>query len=314
MSAFPEVKTQQEYDLALAWNWPYDAGFIRLIQSACDNYHLSLLDVTPSNLDSVILGLEQCTIQFSTFLDRAADTDIKFHPLCDWATLHCKYVFNPSLKTTRANNKALMHYVLIQAGLQTPYTILLPSFQSHPDLPEVDLSVLMNHFAIKPSHGGGSEGVVMDAHHHEQIQLARQQFPEDVYLLQTTIHPTSLAGKQAWFRVLYCCDHIFPCWWHTDTHMYSRLTPEEESIFHLDPLVSITRLIAALIELDLFSTEIALTEEGKFIVVDYVNDPLDLRLQSETIDGVPDEIVSEIASILIEWVSRTSFQPAQMKS
>ena len=96
--------------------------------------------------------------------------------------------------------------------------------------------------------------------------------------------------------------------------MYSRLTPEEESIFHLDPLVSITRLIAALIELDLFSTEIALTEEGKFIVVDYVNDPLDLRLQSETIDGVPDEIVSEIASILIEWVSRTSFQPAQMKS
>ncbi len=308
------TETPLNYDLAFAWNWQYDAGFVRLMQQACTVHLVSLLDITPDNLDSVLLGLEQNTIQFSTFLDRAADTDPKFSPVCDWASLHCKYVFNPATKTTRANNKALMHYALISAGLQTPYTIILPPHQSNPDLPDIDLSVLKNHFAIKPSHGGGSEGVVTDARHPEQVQTARQMFPGDSYLLQATIQPTSLAGKQAWFRVLYCCNHIFPCWWHTDTHLYIQLTPEEESVLHLERLKSITRQIAALIELDLFSTEIALTNEGQFVVVDYVNDPLDLRLQSEAIDGVPDEIVSGIANTLADWVSRINDRSAQMKS
>jgi hypothetical protein len=55
--------------------------------------------------------------------------------------------------------------------------------------------------------------------------------------------------------------------------------------------------------LDLFSTEIALTLDGLFMVVDYVNDPIDLRLQSKATDGVPDQIVSHIAESLVERVS-----------
>jgi len=312
MITLPGTETLQNYDLALAWNWQYDAGFVRLMQQACTDHQVSLLQVTPDNLDSILTGLGQNALQINTFLDRAADTDVRFSPLCNWASLHCRYVFNPAAKTARANNKALMHYALIRAGLTTPYTIILPPFQTNPGFPEIDLSVLKNHFAIKPSHGGGSEGVVTDAHHPEQVQAARQQFPEDAYLLQATIHPTSLEGKQAWFRVLYCCDQVYPCWWHTDTHLYSRLTPGEESSLHLEHLYRITRAIAALIELDLFSTEIALTDDGQFVVVDYVNDPLDLRLQSEAVDGAPDEVVAGIASTIADWVSRFKPQPAQM--
>jgi hypothetical protein len=51
-------------------------------------------------------------------------------------------------------------------------------------------------------------------------------------------------------------------------------------------------------KLQLFSTEIALAVEGTFQVVDYVNDPLDLRLQSDTPEGVPDDIVRFIAEKL----------------
>jgi hypothetical protein len=39
------------------------------------------------------------------------------------------------------------------------------------------------------------------------------------------------------------------------------------------------------------------------MVVDYVNDPIDLRLQSKATDGVPDQIVSHIAESLVERVS-----------
>lgn len=300
----PGSKLAQNYDLSLAWNWQYDASFIRLLQQACAVRQVSFLEVTPDNLQLVLASLQQNTIWINTFLDRAADTDLRFSTLCNWASHHCKYVFNPAEKTVRANNKALMHYALIRAGLTTPFTIILPPFRSNPGFPEIDLSSLKNHFAIKPSHGGGSEGVVTDAHHPEQVQSARQQFPEDAYLLQTTIHPISLDGKQAWFRVLYCCDQVYPCWWDTGTHIYLPLTAEEESRLHLEPLRSITLQIADLIKLDLFSTEIAFIESGQFVIVDYVNDPLDLRLKSEAIDGAPDEIVARIAEMIADRVSR----------
>jgi hypothetical protein len=201
-----------------------------------------------------------------------------------------------------------MHYALIRAGLQTPYTIILPPFQTNPKLPNIDLSLLQHHFAIKPSHGGGSEGVVTGAHLAEQVQNTRQQFPKDAYLLQATISPVCLAGKQAWFRVLYCCGNVYSCWWQTDTHIYTRLTLSEETSLHLESLQRITRQISALNELDLFSTEIALTEKGQFVMVDYVNDPVDLRLQSEACDGVPDDIVEGIAETLVEWASRYSVE------
>jgi hypothetical protein len=52
----------------------------------------------------------------------------------------------------------------------------------------------------------------------------------------------------------------------------------------------------------LFSTEIAITSDSRFVVVDYVNDPIDLRLQSKTFDGVPDDIVEDITERLVELI------------
>jgi hypothetical protein len=61
-------------------------------------------------------------------------------------------------------------------------------------------------------------------------------------------------------------------------------------------LREITLKIARISQLDLFSSEIAQTPLGEFIVVDYINDPVDLRLQSITCEGVPDNIVQAIAT------------------
>ena len=44
--------------------------------------------------------------------------------------------------------------------------------------------------------------------------------------------------------------------------------------------------------------EIALTLDS-FIVVDYVNDQIDTRIQSKAVDGAPDEIMQNIASQLV---------------
>jgi hypothetical protein len=103
--------------------------------------------------------------------------------------------------------------------------------------------------------------------------------------------------------VIDCAGGIYPCWWHPDSHVYTRVTEADEVRFALQPLRSITDLIRRICRLDLFSSEIAITPQGKFLVIDYVNDPIDLRLQSQAADGLPDEIVREIAERLVDIAS-----------
>jgi hypothetical protein len=121
--------------------------------------------------------------------------------------------------------------------------------------------------------------------------------------------PTQLGERPAWFRVIYCAGKIYPCWWHIQTHLYAPVTRDEESTYALHPLSEITQKIALLSELDLFSTEIALMPDGKFVVVDYVNDQIDLRLQSKTPDGVPDQIVQALVEELVAFTAKPRFTP-----
>ncbi len=48
--------------------------------------------------------------------------------------------------------------------------------------------------------------------------------------------------------------------------------------------------------LDFFSTELAINSENKLVVIDYVNEMCDMRLKSKHYDGVPDNIVEQIAA------------------
>ena len=67
-------------------------------------------------------------------------------------------------------------------------------------------------------------------------------------------------------------------------------------------MYSITKTIAKITELDFFSTEIVLTNENKFIVIDYVNDQCDMRFKSKHIDGVPDNVIQNIVCNLKDKV------------
>jgi hypothetical protein len=42
------------YDLCFAWNWEYDSDFAQLFENACRNKGLSLLQITPDNLESMV--------------------------------------------------------------------------------------------------------------------------------------------------------------------------------------------------------------------------------------------------------------------
>ncbi|MGA2112598.1 MAG: hypothetical protein ABSG98_10700 [Anaerolineales bacterium] len=298
------------FDLCLAWNWEYDADFVGWLGKACGSRGLLLLQVTPDNLPDMSRALDAQETSFRAFLDRASEGDERFVPVARWAAEHDVYRINPSEVSSRCSDKAAMHSLLIQAGLETPRTILLPSYQERPVLPAIDLNWVGERFIIKPAHGGGGEGVVTDASSLDQVLEARRSWPQDRYLLQARVVPRELGVRPAWFRVLYCAGCVYPCWWNPRDHIYAPLSPEEESLHGLGVLRETVTAVARLCKLDLFSTEIALTEQDRLVVVDYVNDQIDLRQQSKAADGVPDRIVEDIAKRLTELVI-THIQPGR---
>lgn len=290
------------YDLCLAWNWEYDADFVGMLAVAFQSHGLSLLQITPENIAEILDALARDQIACRVFWDRASEDDARFIPIVQWVADHCAYRINPVEKASLTWDKGAMHRAFIDLGLHTPDTIILPSYEEQPEVPSVDLKALGERFIIKPAHGGGGEGVVVEATSLSQVQGARQEYPSDKYLLQTYVTPIQLGSRGAWFRVFYCAEQIYICWWDTNTHVHISVTPAEETHHDLGPLRTITTTIARFCGLDLFSTEIALIPDGLFVVVDYVNDQIDLRLQSKAADGVPDDLAHDIAEGIVGLV------------
>jgi hypothetical protein len=198
-----------------------------------------------------------------------------------------------------------MHLEFIANGLVTPYTIIIPPFNTTEKilLSVADLAQLGRPFIIKPANTtGGGIGVVDGAETLQDILTARQVYHNDKYLLQEKVKPIARDGKRFWFRGFFCCGLIDCSWWDDSTHRYEMLNPTEVSFYQLEGLFQIVEKISNIIKLNFFSTEIALCQSGKFIVIDYVNEICDMRLKSQHADGVPDEIVLKIVNQIVDYV------------
>lgn len=295
-----------DYDLCFAWNWEYDADFARLLQECCLGLGLSILQVTPQTVQQVIQDVAAGSLSFSAYFDRASDVDDRFHPLADLSRAPAILRINPLELARRAWDKATMHLELLTAGFHLPYSIILPPFSEQPEVPSIDLSLLGDSYSCKPALGSGGDGVITQVNSWEQVLAARRDHPAQNYILQSFIVPKTIVSRPAWFRVIYCAGSVYPCWWHPDTHGYLPVTFAEQAVHGLFPLKEILARIADVCRLHLFSSEIALTQEGRFVVVDYVNDPIDLRLQSSVFDGVPDAIVREIVLDITKFLVKDS--------
>lgn len=292
----------QHRDLCVAWTVEQDAPFIRLLDDACRNRGLSVLQVKPENRDQTLAGLDGGTLTFGALIDRASDEDLSFLPLVAWADACRAPSLNPYARARRAADKAATHRDL-GAELRTPCTLIVPPYAEHPELGDLDLSQLGAGIIMKPAHGGGGDGVVIVSATPQPVQAARQQHPEDSYLLQEHVLPAQLGGRPAWFRIIYAAGRVYPFWWDPRTHIYQPVTVAEENRYGLRPLQEMATCIARICGLGLFSTEIARQDDGGFQVVDYVNDPLDLTPQSVLPNGVPNQVLAFIAEDLAGWAA-----------
>ena len=289
-------------DLGVAWEWEYDAHFIDKLEQASRRHDLSLCLITPTNVADVTARYYKEKLAFRYFLDRGSDARREFEPLARLVAAGGARIINHYRYLKSCLDKATMHLEFLTAGLNVPYTIILSPYQSEPEIKIADLARLGRSFIIKPAIGAGGTGVVVGAETLAEVLVARQSQGDQKFLLQEKIEPVLIGGERAWFRVYYVLGQTFLSWWNDMTHIYRRVEPKEENESYLSPMRAIITKIARISRLDFFSAEIVLTADGRFVVVDYVNDICDMRLQSQNPDGVPGLLVDEIIAAIVNDV------------
>jgi glutathione synthase/RimK-type ligase-like ATP-grasp enzyme len=291
----------KSFDLAIAYVWEFDEEFVSIIEKNFQRHGLTTFIITENNILQVTDDIKNRRINFHSYLDRASDVDDNFLELAKILSKRKTRIFNPYEKIEHAIDKATMHLEFITAGINVPYSIIIPP---HSEAQEIfvsvdDLAILGRPFIIKPCNTtGGGIGVVTGAESLKEVLSARLRHSDDKYLVQEKIFPFFLDDKRAWFRCFWAFGKPICAWWDDDTHIYNVLQKPDIEQFELKKLFQITKTIARLTQLDFFSTEIAFTNKEKFVVIDYVNDQCDMRLKSNHADGVPDEIVLQIINNL----------------
>ncbi len=296
------------FDLGLAFVWEYDEDFINLLEKHLQKDGLTTYRIGYHNLKETYDLLLDRKLAFKFYLDRAWDVDETFEEMGKTISRRKTVIFNPYKNVLHAIDKASMHLEFISNGVHVPYSIIIPP---HSEIENIyisieDLAKLDRPFIIKPCNTtGGGIGVVTGAETLKDILDERITHCDDKYLLQEKIYPKNLNGKRAWFRCFWAFGKAIPVWWDDITHLYEVLNDNEINEFNLMQLKRITRKIANIIQLDFFSTEIVLTEDDKFVVIDYVNDQCDMRFKSKHIDGVPDMVVQQIILNLKRYIIKS---------
>ena len=288
-------------DLAIAWNWEFDGDFVHTIERECTLRGLSTWRIEDHNLAETVRLLAAGDLGFASFFDRASDADESYLILQRHVDRPGVLAINPRRLVVHAADKATMHLELITHGVNVPNSIILPPAREAADsgVSQADIERIGIPFVIKPANTtGGGTGVILNASSLARIDKARNDHPDDKYLVQETIRPVPLGGRRAWFRAYHAFGTIILCWWDDTTHQYSEVSPGDEAAFGLGGLRHVMEIIRRACRLDFFSSEIAITAERKFIVVDYVNEVCDMRRKSLHANGAPDAVVDTIAQLL----------------
>jgi hypothetical protein len=292
------------FDICLATDWEHDRDFLSLLDRSLRSRELSTYIVWPHNLEKVLQALRSGSLGFRFVLDRASATSPEFLELYRiLSRTGARFLDDPNM-ILWASDKATMHLEFISGGIRVPYTLIVAHFNTAEDIPlsRDELSRLGSPFFVKPANTtGGGVGVFEYGTCLEDILSVRQQHKGDKYLVQERIHPLEKEGWRFWFRAFHVCGSLFVTWWHDLSHVYELLLPEQVERYALQPLFGMIADIAGICHLNFFSTEIVLDCGGQWVAVDYVNDSCDLRLKSRHADGVPDEVVRQIAERIAEF-------------
>ncbi len=293
------------YDLVMTHKLDADDFFIHRVQQHCAEAGLNFFLVEPLWVEAFLDRFQRGEIWARVLLNMHSEhhqQDEIYHRLVVLAAARDTQVIDPPEVALAAFNKAGLHPRLVAAGVPVPETIVvsreeMPAFR----LSDAQRAALGSPFVIKPAMGYGRGGVLLHATSEADLAQSAARWPDAHYLLQHRVTPRVVNGEPAYFRVYFVFGSVWCCWWNCQTDRYRLPSTEERAQFSFPAMEEIARRIAALTGMKFFSSEIAQTESGEFVVIDYVNDQCHLLSQSANPQlGVPDELVAQIARRLVE--------------
>lgn len=292
------------YDLVMTHKLDTDDYFIHRVQYHCAERGLNFFLVEPLWVERFYDCYARNEVWARVLLNMHSEhhlPDDIYHRLVLLAHHKSTRVIDPPDLAQAAFDKALMHQKLAEAGFDVPFTVIVPEKESSTfQLAREDRQKLGTPFVVKPSHGYGRRGVVLDATDERDLARSISAWPNPAYLVQQKIVPRHVGEHPAYWRVFYVYGQVWVCWWNCFTDCYREPIETEKEAHRLQRLEEIARKIAALTGMQFFSSEIAETDEGKLVLIDYVNDQCHMLSQSSNPRmGVPDGVVAEIAEKLV---------------
>jgi hypothetical protein len=291
------------YDLAMTHQLDCGGFFIHRVQQHCAERGLNFFLIEPEWVELFYEKLNRgkmgCRVLLNMHSEHHQPDDI-YHRLVRLAFERKTQVIDPPDVAIAAFDKARLHPRLARAGFRLPGTRIVAREEAAAfKLSAADRELLGSPFVIKPSLGYGKRGVLLDATSENDLARSAAAWPNADYLLQQRIVPRRIGDRPAYFRVFFVFGSLWTCWWDCYTDQYTAATREEIEAHALHRLGEIVCRLAALTGMSFFSTEIAQTEPGDFVLIDYVNDQCHMLTQSAHPIGVPDKIVAGIAHRLV---------------
>lgn len=293
------------YDLVMTHKLDADDFFIHRVQEQCAARGLNFFLVEPLWVEEFQTKLARDHVWSWTLLNLHSEhhlPDDPFTRLVRLAVARGVTVIDPPDLALAAFDKARLHPLLVEAGVNVPFSVIVPAaaaaaFRFTPE----QRDALGSPLVIKPSLGYGRQGVILDARDEADCARSLAAWRDPYLLAQRKIAARDFAGEPAYFRVFHCFGEVWLAWWNPATDRYRAVTPAEEGRFRLHPLREIMARVAALTGMNLFSSEIAVTGSNEYVLIDYVNDQCHLLTQSaDPRIGVPDAIVAGIARRVVE--------------
>jgi len=285
------------YDLVVLWDWEYDDDLVQALLAGAVRRRLSAAAFRSAELTAFVDLCRNPLYAFPYLIDRASDVHPFLLPVLSELKRAGTQIVNDPQRMIWCRDKATMHLELVRRGVPVPYGLILSDQDHLEQALQQARDKLGTPFVVKPAEGGGGEGVILDAQTPEHIRQVMRESRLNKVILQKRVEPAEIAGRRAWFRVLYVMDEILPCFWDDRTHLYSLI--DDLSAPWVAPLIDLVRRIVAISGMHFFSSEIAMTAAQQYYVIDFVNEMCDMRLQSRHPDGVPDVLFHRMVDLLV---------------
>jgi len=289
----------ETFDLGIAWDNEIDNEFVNDLNDYAFKEGIRPYLIHIYNFYASLKDITENKISFRFLLNRTSDDNPVFRGLPDFLKRKGITFINHPDKAKESRDKFKMHLKFNSHDMPVPKTALLNPKEDKKSL-ELKIKYVSKPFVLKPADGYGEE-TILDVQSLDDVIKLKEQHGDIKYIVQEKIHPKRLENRPAWFRVFYCCGKVIPCWWHPKTHAHDILTMKQVYALGLYDMWHMARRISQVCKLDLFSTEIVMKNDEKFLAVDLDDQPY-MRRKSKFNDGVPDEIVDKVIQNIVSFV------------